>query len=232
MVFPKTLFALVLSFLFLNQSQSLAQTDSLINVNGLKFNINYLRRFTVQNTVRRVFANYGGSPNSGFTGDTAAIFEYDRGLRYGLDYDLPFSRTGILKNFSATFGLWYQSTKSEITYYATSKVNSNGSPREFGTFNSNSFSSLFALNYFYHKIRFTFGGNINLYQKNKFEVIYSDGLIDRGFESRPSNLSFLYSSFEFPILFKNKLLFRTIASFNRNSNLYAGFGLVYRVKSF
>jgi hypothetical protein len=186
----------------------------------------------MQNMVRRVFYNYGGSSNAGFTGDTAALYMYDRGLRLGADYDLPLFKVGVLRNFSFTFGLWYQSTKSETIYYATSNVNSNGSPRQYGTSHSYRFSSLMALNYYYHKVRFSFGGNINLYRRDRFEYVYLDGLIENGFETLPVSTSFLYTSFEFPILFKNKLLFRAIASFNRNSDLYAGLGFVYRIKAF
>jgi len=232
MKFSKTLCALTLTLFVLQQPCSFARTDTLINVKSLRININYIKRYIAQNELRRAFYNYGGNPNSGFTGDTAAFSILDRGFRLGADYDLPIFKVGVLRNFSLTLGLWYQSTKSETTYYSTSKVNSNGSPRQFGTFRSYRFSSLMALNYYYHKIRFTFGGNINLYRRDKFELIYSDGMIENGFETLPASASFLYSSFEFPILFKNKLLLRAIASFNRKSTLYAGLGLVYRIKSF
>jgi hypothetical protein len=232
MAFSKNLFALTLTLLVLQQTHSFAKTDTLINIKSLKININYIKRYIMQNEVRRAFYNYGGNPNAGFTGDTAALSTLDKGFRLGADYDLPLFKVGVLRNFSLTFGLWYQSTKSETIYYSTSKVNSNGSPRQYGTFYSSRFSSLMALNYYYHKVRFTFGGNINLYRRDRFELIYSDGLIENGFETLPASASFLYSSFEFPILFKNKLSCRAIASFNRRSTIFAGLGLVYRIKSF
>ena len=228
---PKNLRPLIFLFLLINQFNLYSQSDSLLNANGLKINITYLKKYRVNDVILKRNYNYPIA-NASNDPDSLARYSLDKGLRFGADYDFSLSKRKILRNLSITIGSWYQSTLSEIIYYATSRKNSNGAQQSNASIRSNSISSLFALNYFHYKVRFTLGLNLNLYHKNTFEFKYRDGQIISGTESNPENLSLFYSCIEVPILFKNKLLFRAIASFNGADRVYAGFGLAYTIKSF
>lgn len=231
MAHPKNLRSLIFFIFLINQLSLRGQADSLLNVNGFKINITYLKKYRVNDVFLKRNHNY---PLANFSNDpdSLARFSFDKGLRFGTDFDFFFSKRKVFRNFSITLGSWYQSTLAETIFYATSRKNSNGAQQSNASIRSNSISALMAVNYFHCKVRFTFGLNLSLYHKNKFEFKYRDGQIISGTEPNPENLSFFYSCIEVPILFKNKLLFRAIASFDGGDTVYAGFGLAYRIKSF
>ncbi len=234
MVHPKNLRNLILVLLFAQQFNSIAQSDSLKNVSSFRMNINYLKKYTVENKYREVADSYPlPNTNGTFNGDSLARIRLDRGVRIGADFNLSLHNIKSLRKFSVTIGSWYQYTNNEIQYFATSKKNANGFQRKTALMNTNSLSSLFALNYLYRNcVRFSFGFNLNLLQKNESEITYKDGQVIKGSDFNHTSLSFWYSCIELPILFKDKLLLRAIASFGRYQTVYAGFGLAYRIKSF
>lgn len=231
---PKKLRPLIFVFLLINQFNSISQSDSLINVSGFRINFNFLKKYTAENKYRKVADSYPlPNSNATFDGDSLARVRLDRGVRIGADFNLSLHKIKLLRKFSITIGSWYQHTNNEIRYGATSKINANGFQRRSALTITNSVSSLFALNYLYRNcVRFSFGFNLNLLQKNKSEITYKDGQVTNVNDFNLTSLSFFYSCIELPILFKDKLLLRAITSFSGSNNLYAGFGLAYTIKSF
>ena len=104
MVHSKKMCFVVLFLLGVLPIKVLAQNDSLFNVSGFKLHFALVKKFIVQNNIRRVYANYGGSSQSAFNGDTAAIYQLDRGVRFGAEYDASLSKIKRLKRFSTTIG--------------------------------------------------------------------------------------------------------------------------------